>query len=77
MYVILCTPHSKNTLYIANQHSLFFWQFWKGSNYKLSIGTIGDTCDIKDLLSKQGWKLTLGLAGQWEEGGIFKGQSQT
>lgn len=40
----------------------------------MQIGTI---YDIKDLLSREGWKPILGLIGQWEEGSTFKEQSQT
>lgn len=70
-------PSILKTSWILPVSAIFFWQFWKRSNHKLSIGTIGNTYDIKDLLSEEGWKLTLGLAGQWEEGSIFNGQSQT
>ena len=61
VYVVLCTLHSENILDIANQPCLF-WQFWKWSNHKPSLGTTGNTYGIKDLLSKEGWKLTLGRA---------------
>lgn len=77
LYMLYFVPFILKTSWILPARSVFSWQFWKQSNHKLIIGTIGNTYDIKDLLSKEGWKLILGLVEQWEEGGIFKGQSQT
>ena len=77
MYMLYFVPSVLKTSWILPTSAVYFGQFWKQSNHKLNVGTTGNTYDIEDLLSKEGWNLTLGLAGQWEEGGIFKGQSQT
>lgn len=62
---------------ISIQYHLFC-QFWKLDNGKPSIGTIAcATYDIKYFLCREGWELLFGLAGQWEDGGIFIGESQT